>query len=79
MIITKQVELDSRGHFHVTNVTEEVRSFVTSTGVQQGQVLVFYRHTTGAVIIGEHEPGSSPTSRRCSNGLLRSLTSTFII
>jgi secondary thiamine-phosphate synthase enzyme len=57
MFITKQIELDSRGHFHVTNVTEEVRDFVISTGVQQGQVLVFYRHTTGAVIIGEHEPG----------------------
>lgn len=57
MVITKQIELDSRGYFHVTNITEQVRHFVTSTGVQQGQVLVFYQHTTGAVIIGEHEPG----------------------
>jgi secondary thiamine-phosphate synthase enzyme len=57
MIITRQIELDSRGFFFVTNITEQVRDFVHSSGVQHGQVLVFYQHTTGAVIIGEHEPG----------------------
>lgn len=57
MIATKQIELDSRGYFSVTNITDRVREFALSTGVKQGQVLVFYRHTTGAVIIGEHEPG----------------------
>lgn len=57
MIFTKQIELDSRGHFSVTNITEEVREFIVSTGIRHGQVLVYYRHTTGAVIIGEHEPG----------------------
>jgi secondary thiamine-phosphate synthase enzyme len=57
MIATKQIELDSRGYFSVTNITDQVRDFARSTGIQHGQVLVFYRHTTGAVIIGEHEPG----------------------
>lgn len=57
MIATTQLELDSHGHFSVTNITDQVREFVISTGVTQGQVLVFYKHTTGAVIIGEHEPG----------------------
>jgi secondary thiamine-phosphate synthase enzyme len=57
MIKTQQIELDSRGYFSVTNITDQVREFALSTGIKQGQVLVFYRHTTGAVIIGEHEPG----------------------
>lgn len=57
MIATKQIELDSRGYFSVTNITDQVREYVSSTGIMQGQVLVFYRHTTGAVIIGEHESG----------------------
>jgi secondary thiamine-phosphate synthase enzyme len=57
MIATKQIELDSHGFFSVTNITDQVRDFVKSTGIQHGQALVFYRHTTGAVIIGEHEPG----------------------
>src|SRR5512143_1165663 len=57
MIKTQQIELDSRGYFSVTNITDQVREFALSTGIKQGQALVFYRHTTGAVIIGEHEPG----------------------
>jgi len=57
MIATKQIELDSRGYFSVTNITDPVREFAASTGVEQGHVLVFYRHTTGAILIGEYEPG----------------------
>jgi len=57
MFYTKQIFLDTAGNFSVVNVTDQVRDFVTSTGVKHGQVLVFYKHTTGAVIIGEHEAG----------------------
>lgn len=57
MIHTKQLELDTGGNFAVVNITDQVREFVNSTGIKQGQVLVYYRHTTGAVILGEHEAG----------------------
>ncbi len=57
MIQTKQLDVDTSGNFSVVNITEQVREFVRSTGVRQGQVLVFYKHTTGAVLVGEHEPG----------------------
>jgi secondary thiamine-phosphate synthase enzyme len=57
MFYTTQIELDTTGYFAVINITEQVRAFVASTQVKHGQVLVFYRHTTGAVIIGEHEAG----------------------
>ncbi len=57
MIHTQLLDLDTSGNFSVVNITEQVRKFVQSTGVTHGQVLVFYKHTTGAVLIGEHEAG----------------------
>jgi secondary thiamine-phosphate synthase enzyme len=57
MIQTKQLDVDTSGNFSVVNITEQVREFVQSTGLMHGQVLIFYKHTTGAVMIGEHEPG----------------------
>ena len=57
MFYTTQIDLDTAGNFSVVNVTDRVRDFVASTGVDHGHVLVFYKHTTGAVIIGEHEAG----------------------
>lgn len=57
MIHTTQLDLDTSGNFSVVNITEQVREFVRSTGVIHGQVLVFYKHTTGAVMIAEHEAG----------------------
>lgn len=43
--------------FAVQNITHLVDDFVRSTGVQEGQLVVFYKHTTGSIIIGEHEVG----------------------
>ena len=57
MVISKQIELLSDGNFNVINITDQVADFVRTTGLQNGQVLVFFQHTTGAVIVGEHEPG----------------------
>lgn len=57
MIIAKQIELLSDGRFNVLNITDQVVDFVQNSGIQNGQVLVFFQHTTGAVIIGEHESG----------------------
>ena len=38
------------------DITEEVRAIVERSGVHNGQVTVFSRHTTAAVIVNEHEP-----------------------
>jgi secondary thiamine-phosphate synthase enzyme len=57
MIHTVTLALISDGHFHAFNMTEEVRAAVRSSGIQAGSALVFYRHTTGAVMIVEHEAG----------------------
>lgn len=57
MIKTEELILQSDGIFEVKNITETVKEFVKSTGVIEGKVVIFYRHTTGGVIIGEHEAG----------------------
>lgn len=57
MIISKQIELPSDGRFNVINITDQVIDFIQSSGIQNGQVFVYFQHTTGAVIIGEHETG----------------------
>ena len=57
MVISTQLELLSDGHFNVMNITDRVVEFVQSSGIQNGQVLVFFQHTTGAVIVGEQETG----------------------
>lgn len=57
MVISKQITLPSDGHFNIINITDQVQDFVQSSGIRHGQVFVFYMHTTGAVIIGEHEAG----------------------
>ena len=57
MILSKQIELLSDGRFNVLNITDQVADFVQDSGIQNGQVLVFFQHTTGAVIVGEHEMG----------------------
>lgn len=51
------LDLDTNGNFSLVNITEQVRAYVQSTGITQGQALVFYKHTTGAVFLGEHEAG----------------------
>lgn len=57
MVVSKQVSLISEGRLSFHNVTDQVTDFVGSSGIRNGQVTVFYQHTTGSIIIGEHEAG----------------------
>lgn len=57
MVQSKVLKLVGEGGFHVTNITDEVRDFVSTCGLVNGQVLIFFCHTTGNVIIAEHEAG----------------------
>ncbi len=57
MVVSRQIKLYSDGRFNVINITNQVQEFVTESGLKHGQVCVFFQHTTGSVIIGEHEPG----------------------
>ncbi len=57
MIHTEKFTFISEGKFYAVNVTEQVRKAIQAAGIQNGMALVFYRHTTGAVMVVEHEAG----------------------
>ncbi len=57
MVLTEKLTLVSEGGFYAINVTEQVRAVVKAAGIREGSALVFYRHTTGAVMIVEHDAG----------------------
>jgi secondary thiamine-phosphate synthase enzyme len=54
-IIHQIFELETGQGICICNLTPEIQKFVTATGVQNGQVLVFSRHTTTALAINEYE------------------------
>jgi len=56
-IFTKDIEVHPGPGFSILNITDQVNEFVASTGVQEGQMVAFYKHTTGSVFVGEHESG----------------------
>jgi len=57
MIHTEKHVLLTEGGFQAFNVTEKARAAVRTAGIRHGSVLVYYTHTTGAVIVVEHEAG----------------------
>jgi secondary thiamine-phosphate synthase enzyme len=57
MILTKELSVPSEGDFYALNITGQVQSVVDSAGITEGMALVFYRHTTGGVLVVEHEAG----------------------
>ncbi len=57
MIATRQLVLYSDGDFYTMNITEDVRAVVKDCRIREGLVAVFYQHTTGAIVVAEHEAG----------------------
>jgi secondary thiamine-phosphate synthase enzyme len=57
MIDTTTLEIYPGAGFAVQNITDMVTEFVSSTEVTVGHLIVYFKHTTGSVIIGEHESG----------------------
>jgi secondary thiamine-phosphate synthase enzyme len=50
------VRFQTRACLELIDLTEEVRARVVASGIKSGIVNVQTRHTTGAVILNEHEP-----------------------
>jgi secondary thiamine-phosphate synthase enzyme len=57
MVFTQTLTFTTTGDFFALNITDQVRDVLRQSGVREGSVLVYYRHTTGAVLIIEHEVG----------------------
>jgi secondary thiamine-phosphate synthase enzyme len=56
-ILTRELSILSRGDCDAINITDRVRGVVQDSSVREGSALVFYKHTTGAILMVEHEAG----------------------
>ncbi len=55
-IVHEILELKTEPGIGIYNVTPRIQDFLSQTGIQNGQILVFSRHTTTALAINEYEP-----------------------
>lgn len=54
-IIHQLVEVETEPGIGIYNITHRIKELLESTAIQNGQVLVFSRHTTTALAINEDE------------------------
>lgn len=52
------VTVYSTGYFYTENITEPIKHIIEASGIDLGMVNVLLRHTTGAVLLMEHEAGA---------------------
>jgi secondary thiamine-phosphate synthase enzyme len=57
MISTLQIEIQTRGHCDVKDVTKLVQQALSKSGLQEGQATVFVAGSTAGVTTVEFEPG----------------------
>ncbi len=54
-IIKKLIEIETEPGIHIYNITPQIEAILASYPIQNGQILVFSRHTTTALAINEYE------------------------
>ncbi|OUL19611.1 secondary thiamine-phosphate synthase enzyme [Nostoc sp. RF31YmG] len=54
-IINKLIEIATDEGINIHNITPKIQDLIASTSIQNGQALVFSRHTTTALAINENE------------------------
>jgi secondary thiamine-phosphate synthase enzyme len=53
-IITKDFNISTRNHCEFVDITSEIASAVSKSGVEEGDVTVYCPHTTAAITINEN-------------------------
>ncbi len=56
-VLTKFIEVSSKGHSDIIDLTPDVRRQLSESGLQEGQVTVFASGSTAAITTIEYEPG----------------------
>lgn len=54
-IINKLIEIETDQGINIHNITPKIEALISSTPIQNGQILLFSRHTTTAFAINENE------------------------
>jgi secondary thiamine-phosphate synthase enzyme len=55
MFINQIIEVETEAGICIYNITPQIKDLLNSTAIQNGQVLVFSRHTTTALAVNEYE------------------------
>lgn len=54
-VINKLIEVETSIGINIHNITPQIETLIASTPIQNGQVIIFSRHTTTALAINENE------------------------
>ena len=54
-IVNKILDIETEAGINIYNVTPQIQDIIRDTSIQNGQALVFSRHTTTALAINEYE------------------------
>ena len=57
MIVTRKIDLDTKGECHIIDITPHVEREIAEAGMTSGTVTVFITGSTSAVTTIEYEPG----------------------
>ncbi len=57
MVVTRQLEISTRGHTHVIDIQQGVAEAVAASGLRDGIVCVFVVGSTAGITTTEAEPG----------------------
>lgn len=58
MVLSRQVDLNTRGNGHILDITNEVSNKVEGCGLEMGIVTLFTPSSTSALTTIEYEPGA---------------------
>lgn len=70
MVISTQLELQTRGHCDIQDITSQVNQALTRSGIKDGIVTVFVPGSTGGVTTIEFEPGLQADLRQMFDRLI---------
>jgi len=57
MVVTKRIELNTKGNCHIVDITGQVSEEVLRSGLKDGIVTIFVPGSTAGVTTVEYEPG----------------------
>jgi secondary thiamine-phosphate synthase enzyme len=57
MVFRDIISIESEGGFDSFNITDRTRKIVSDSKIQEGIAVLFFQHTTGAIMVIEHETG----------------------
>lgn len=75
MVKTKRLNLSTKGHDQVVNITDEVQEIVNQSKVNNGLATVFIHGSTASVTTIEYEPGLVKDIKNLDEKLIPSDTS----